>query len=278
VATATACALLGLECRVYMGTEDMRRQAPNVYRMRLLGAEVTGVDTGSRTLKDAINECLRDWVAHPRDTHYCLGTVYGPHPFPVMVRDFQSVIGREARRQILAAEGRLPAALIACVGGGSNAMGLFHAFVADRAVRFIGVEAGGRGRAMGEHAARFAGGSFGVFQGCATWVLQDADGQVQNTHSISAGLDYAAVGPEHVWLKEAGRALYLRCSDAEALAGFHLLAETEAIIPALESAHAVGKLAAVAATLKRNAIIIVNISGRGDKDVAEVARIEGMPL
>ena len=278
VATATACALLGLKCRVYMGTEDMRRQAPNVFRMRLLGTEVVGVDAGSKTLKDAINEALRDWVTNVADTHYCLGTVYGPHPFPVMVRDFQSVIGREARRQVLKAEGRLPDALIACVGGGSNAMGLFHAFVKDRAVRLFGVEAGGRGVAMGEHAARFAGGSFGVFQGTATWVLQNADGQVQNTHSVSAGLDYAAVGPEHVWLREIGRAEYLRCSDAEALAGFHLLAETEAIIPALESSHAIGKLAEVAARLQPGAIIIVNVSGRGDKDVAEVARLEGVTL
>jgi tryptophan synthase beta chain len=278
VATATACALVGLKCRIYMGTEDMRRQAPNVFRMRLLGAEVVGIDAGSKTLKDAINEALRDWVANVRDTHYCLGTVYGPHPFPAMVRDFQAVIGREARRQILAAEGRLPDALLACVGGGSNAMGLFHAFVPNRAVRLIGVEAGGRGPAMGEHAARFDGGRPGIFQGTATWVLQNADGQVQGTHSVSAGLDYAAVGPEHAWLRDCGRAEFLRCSDAEALAGFHLLAESEAIIPALESSHAIGKLAAVAATVPADGIIIANVSGRGDKDVPEVARLEGVTL
>ncbi len=278
VATATACALIGLKCRIYMGTEDMRRQAPNVFRMRLLGAEVVGIDAGSKTLKDAINEALRDWVANVRDTHYCLGTVYGPHPFPVMVRDFQSVIGREARKQILAAEGRLPDALLACVGGGSNAMGLFHAFVQDAGVRLIGVEAGGNGDDFGQHAARFDGGRPGVFQGTATWVLQNADGQVQNTHSVSAGLDYAAVGPEHAWLRDQGRAEFLRCSDAEALAGFHLLAESEAIIPALESSHAIGKLGQVAASLPADGILIANISGRGDKDVAEVARLEGLKL
>jgi tryptophan synthase beta chain len=278
VATATACALLGLKCRVYMGTEDMRRQAPNVFRMRLLGAEVVGIDAGSKTLKDAVNEALRDWVTNVTDTHYCLGTAYGPHPFPAMVRDYQSVIGTEARKQILKAEGRLPDALIACVGGGSNAIGLFHAFRNDRSVRMYGVEAGGRGATLGEHAARFDGGRPGVFQGTATYVLQDADGQVLGTHSVSAGLDYAAVGPEHTWLREVGRAEYLRCSDSEALAAFHLLAETEAIIPALESSHALGKLADVAAKLKSGDIIVVNVSGRGDKDVPEVARIEGITL
>jgi tryptophan synthase beta chain len=278
VATATACALVGLKCRIYMGTEDMRRQAPNVFRMRMLGAEVCGVATGTCTLKDAVNEALRDWVANVGDTHYCLGTAYGPHPFPALVRDFQSVIGREARAQILKAEGRLPAALIACVGGGSNAIGLFDAFVADAKVRLFGVEAGGRGKKLGDHAARFDGGSFGIFQGTATMVLADRDGQVQGTHSVSAGLDYAAVGPEHCWLRETGRATYLRCSDREALAAVHLLAETEGIIPALESAHAVGKLADVAKLVPKNAPIIVNISGRGDKDVAEIARIEGVAL
>jgi tryptophan synthase beta chain len=275
VATATTCALLGLACRVYMGTEDMRRQRPNVYRMRLLGAEVCGVDSGTRTLKDAVNEALRDWVARVEDTHYLLGSALGPHPYPTMVRDFQAVIGREVRRQVRMAEGRLPDACLACVGGGSNAIGLFHAFRRDAGVRLIGVEAGGTGNALGEHAARFAGGRFGVFQGMASHVLQDADGQVAGTHSVSAGLDYAAIGPEHAWLRDRGRATYLRCSDGEALAGFHLLAEAEGIIPALESAHAIGVLDRVVAELPAGAIIIVNISGRGDKDVAEVARCEG---
>ncbi|MCS6970742.1 MAG: tryptophan synthase subunit beta [Planctomycetota bacterium] len=275
VATATASALLGLRCRIYMGTEDMRRQAVNVYRMRLLGAEVVGVDSGTRTLKDAVNEALRDWVTHVTDTHYCLGTAYGPHPFPVMCREFQSVIGREARRQILAAEGRLPAALLACVGGGSNAIGLFHAFRHDPEVRFFGVEAGGRSLQPGEHAARFAGGKPGVFQGAATWILQDEHGQILGTHSVSAGLDYAAVGPEHAWLRDQGRAEYLHCSDAAALRAFHRLAECEGIIPALESSHALGVLDEVAARLPAEAAIIVNLSGRGDKDVAEVARLEG---
>ncbi len=278
VATATACALVGLQCRVYMGTEDMRRQAPNVFRMRLLGAEVVGVDTGTHTLKDAVNEALRDWVTNVVGTHYCLGTAYGPHPFPKMVKEFQSVIGREARKQILQAEGRLPDALLACVGGGSNAIGLFAPFLRDEGVQLFGVEAGGRGPLLGDHAARFDGGTYGVFQGSATYVLQDANGQVQGTHSVSAGLDYAAVGPEHCFLRDVGRAIYLRCSDSEALAGVHLLAQTEGIIPALESAHAVGRLAEVAARLPEGAIIIANVSGRGDKDVAEIARLEGVPL
>jgi tryptophan synthase beta chain len=278
VATATACALLGLKCRVYMGTEDMRRQQPNVYRMRLLGAEVVGVDSGTRTLKDAVNEALRDWVTNVEHTHYILGSALGPHPFPVMVRDFQSVIGREARAQILAAEGRLPDVLLACVGGGSNSIGLFHPFLRDRAVRFVGAEAGGRGAELGEHAARFAGGSYGVFQGMASYVLQNGDGQVVGTHSVSAGLDYASIGPEHAWMRDTGRAEYLSTTDAEALAGFHLLAENEGIIPALESAHAIGALERVAKSTRSGAIIIVNVSGRGDKDVAEVARCEGVAL
>jgi tryptophan synthase beta chain len=278
VATATACALLGLECRVYMGTEDMRRQRPNVYRMRLLGAEVVGVDSGTRTLKDAVNEALRDWVTNVETTHYILGSALGPHPYPMMVRDFQSVIGREARAQILKAEGRLPDVLLACVGGGSNSIGLFHPFIKDRKVRLVGVEAGGRGTGLGEHAARFAGGSYGVFQGMASYVLQNADGQVVGTHSVSAGLDYASIGPEHAWLRDLERAEYLSCDDAEALRGFHLLAEKEGIIPALESAHAVGALPKVAAGTRKGAIIIVNVSGRGDKDVAEVARTEGVEL
>jgi tryptophan synthase beta chain len=278
VATATACALLGLQCRVYMGTEDMRRQQPNVYRMRLLGAEVVGVDSGTRTLKDAVNEALRDWVTHVEHTHYILGSALGPHPYPMMVRDFQSVIGREARAQIRKQEGRLPDVLLACVGGGSNAIGLFHPFIKDAAVRLVGAEAGGRGPQLGDHAARFAGGRYGVFQGMASYVLQNGDGQVVGTHSVSAGLDYASIGPEHAWLRDCKRAEYLSCSDAQALAGFHLLAEAEGIIPALESAHAVGVLEQVAKSTRRGAVIIVNISGRGDKDVAEVARTEGVSL
>ncbi|MBA3846805.1 MAG: tryptophan synthase subunit beta [Planctomycetes bacterium] len=278
VATATACALLGLKCRVYMGTEDMRRQRPNVFRMKLLGAEVVGVESGSKTLKDAVNEALRDWVTNVTDTHYILGSALGPHPYPTMVRDFQSVIGREAKAQLRKAEGRLPDALIACVGGGSNAIGLFHPFIADRKVRMIGVEAGGTGDALGEHAARFSGGTLGVFQGMASYVLQNADGQVVGTHSISAGLDYASIGPEHAWLRDGKRAEYIRCSDSEALQGFHLLAESEGIIPALESAHAIGALHRIVPTTKKNAILVVNVSGRGDKDVAEVARCEGIEL
>ncbi len=278
VATATACALLGLQCRIYMGVEDMRRQAPNVFRMRLLGAEVIGVESGTKTLKDAVNEALRDWVTNVQTTHYIIGSALGPHPYPLMVRDFQSIIGKEAKAQIKKAEGRLPDALVACVGGGSNSIGLFHPFIKDRGVRLIGVEAGGKGDALGEHAARFDGGTFGVFQGMASYVLQSADGQVLGTHSVSAGLDYASVGPEHAWLREVGRAEYLRCSDAEALKGVHLLAETEGIIPALESAHAIGALEGICASTKKNAVLIVNVSGRGDKDVAEVARVEGVAL
>lgn len=278
VATATACALLGLKCHIYMGTEDMRRQQPNVFRMRLLGAEVIGVDSGTRTLKDAVNEALRDWVTNVKSTHYILGSALGPHPFPMMVRDFQSVIGREARTQILKAEGRLPQALLACVGGGSNAIGLFHPFIKDRKVAFYGAEAGGRGTALGEHAARFEGGSFGVFQGMASYVLQNKDGQVMGTHSVSAGLDYASIGPEHAWLRDTKRATYLRCSDSEALAGLHVLAENEGIIPALESAHAIGVLPKIVKKVSTGGIIIVNVSGRGDKDVAEVARCEGVTI
>jgi tryptophan synthase beta chain len=278
VATATVCALLGLECRVYMGEEDMRRQLPNVYRMRLLGAEVQGVSSGTRTLKDAINETLRDWVANVESTHYIIGSALGPHPYPMMVRDFQSVIGKEAREQILTVEGRLPDMIVACVGGGSNAIGIFHAFVPDVGVRLIGVEAGGRGDALGEHAARFAGGTLGVFQGTRSWVLQDADGQITGTHSVSAGLDYASVGPEHALLRDVGRAEYTSCRDTEAIAGFHLLAENEGIIPALESAHAIGVLERLVAELPEDGIVIVNVSGRGDKDVAEVARFEGLTI
>jgi tryptophan synthase beta chain len=275
VATATACALLGLECRVYMGVEDMRRQQPNVQRMRLLGAEVHGVESGTKTLKDAVNEALRDWVTNVRGTHYIIGSALGPHPYPLMVRDFQSVIGREARAQILERAGRLPAACVACVGGGSNSIGLFHPFVQDAGVRLVGVEAGGRSTAaLGEHAARFEGGTFGIFQGMASYVLQDGDGQVVGTHSVSAGLDYASIGPEHAWLRDLGRAEYLSASDDEALAGVRLLAETEGIIPALESAHAIGALPRIAPGVAADGIILVNVSGRGDKDLAEIMRIE----
>lgn len=277
VATATGAALVGLECEVYMGSVDMKRQALNVFRMRLLGAKVTEVPVGSRTLKDAINEALRDWTTNVRTTHYVLGTVFGPHPFPVMVRDFQSVIGREARKQVLDAEGRLPEYLIACVGGGSNAIGLFYAFLEDGA-KMIGVEAGGRGIQSGEHAARFAGGSVGVFQGTKTYLLQDEAGNVLGTHSVSAGLDYAAVGPEHPYLRDAGRVQYTYATDDEALAAFELLSRTEGIIPALESAHAVAEAVKLASELPGNEIIVVNLSGRGDKDVQEVANIKGIEL
>jgi len=267
VATATVCALMGLECVVYMGTEDMRRQELNVFRMRLLGAEVRGVDSGSRTLKDAINEAMRDWVTNVRTTHYLLGSVLGAHPYPLMVRDFQSVIGKEARAQILKTEGRLPAAIVACVGGGSNAMGIFHAFVPDKKVKLIGVEAGGRGVALGEHAARFQGGGPGVLQGTFSYILQDGAGQIAGTHSISAGLDYPGVGPEHAWLKHSGRAEYVSASDDEALGALQILSRSEGIIPALESAHAVAECLKRAPRMKKSEVLIVNISGRGDKDI-----------
>jgi tryptophan synthase beta chain len=267
VATATVCALFGFECVVYMGTEDMQRQELNVFRMRLLGAEVRGVESGSRTLKDAINEAMRDWVTNVRTTHYLLGSVLGAHPYPTMVRDFQRVIGLEARTQILKAEGRLPNAIIACVGGGSNSIGIFHHFIKDKRVKLIGVEAGGRGEMLGDHAARFRGGSPGVLQGTFSYVLQDAAGQIANTHSVSAGLDYPSIGPEHAWLKDTGRAEYVPASDEEALEGCTLLARTEGIIPALESAHAVAELTKRAPTMKKSEIVIVNVSGRGDKDV-----------
>jgi tryptophan synthase beta chain len=272
VATATACALLGLDCHVYMGSEDMDRQALNVFRMRLLGAEVCRVDAGSRTLKDAINEAMRDWVTNVAETYYLLGSVLGPHPYPLMVREFQSVIGREARAQILEMTGTLPAAIVACVGGGSNAIGIFDAFMADRDVRLIGVEAGGEMIARGRHAARFAGGSAGVLQGTRTFVLQDDDGNIELTHSISAGLDYAAVGPEHAWLREMGRAEYGYVTDAEALEAFQTLAKLEGILPALESAHAVAYAQRIAKELGPEAILLVNLSGRGDKDVNTVEK------
>jgi tryptophan synthase beta chain len=275
VASATACALLGLECVVYMGTEDMQRQALNVFRMRLLGATVTGVDAGSRTLKDAINEAMRDWVARPADTHYLLGSALGPHPYPLMVREFQSVIGKEARRQILEQAGRLPHAVIACVGGGSNALGIFDAFVDDREVTLIGVEAGGEAIRPGRHAARFAGGAAGVLQGTRTFVLQDANGNIELTHSVSAGLDYAAVGPEHAWLQEIGRAEYAYATDDEALGGFQDLARLEGIIPALESAHAIAHVRKIASRFPADAVLLVNLSGRGDKDVQSVEGILG---
>ncbi len=267
VATATVCALLGFECVVYMGTEDMRRQELNVFRMRLLGAEVRGVSSGSCTLKDAINEAMRDWVTNVRTTHYLLGSVLGAHPYPTMVRDFHRVIGREARAQIRKVEGKLPTAIIACVGGGSNSIGIFYDFLKDNKVQLIGVEAGGRGSALGEHAARFRGGSPGVLQGTYSYVLQDAAGQIALTHSVSAGLDYPSIGPEHAMLKDTGRAEYVPASDAEALEATVLLARTEGIIPALESAHAVAEVIKRAPKMKKSEIVIVNISGRGDKDV-----------
>ena len=271
VATATACALLGLECVVYMGAEDMRRQALNVVRMQLLGATVQQVDAGSKTLKDAINEAMRDWVANVHETYYLLGSALGPHPYPLMVREFQSVIGREARQQILAQAGRLPDVVVACVGGGSNAIGIFDGFVEDKNVRLIGVEAGGERIAPGRHAARFAGGSTGVLQGTRTFILQDEAGNIELTHSISAGLDYAAVGPEHAWLRDLGRTEYGYVTDAEALEGFQLLARREGILPALESAHAIAYTHRLLADLPAGTIVLVNLSGRGDKDVQSVA-------
>jgi tryptophan synthase beta chain len=267
VATATVCALLGFECVVYMGTEDMRRQELNVFRMRLLGAEVRGVDSGSRTLKDAINEAMRDWVTNVRTTHYLLGSVLGAHPYPTMVRDFHKVIGREARTQIMKAEGKLPTTIVACVGGGSNAIGIFHEFIKDKKVGLVGVEAGGRGEKLGDHAARFSGGLPGVLQGTYSYVLQDAAGQIALTHSVSAGLDYPSIGPEHAWLKDLKRAEYVSASDKEALEATTLLARTEGIIPALESAHAVAEAIKRAPKMKKSEIMIVNISGRGDKDI-----------
>ena len=272
VASATACALLGLDCHVYMGAEDMDRQALNVFRMRLLGAEVCRVDAGSRTLKDAINEAMRDWVTNVADTYYLLGSVLGPHPYPLMVREFQSVIGREARAQILEQTGALPTAIVACVGGGSNAIGIFDAFIEDRDVRLIGVEAGGELIMRGRHAARFAGGSAGVLQGTRTFVLQDEEGNIELTHSISAGLDYAAVGPEHAWLRALGRAEYAHASDEEALTAFQTLARLEGILPALESAHAIAYAMRVARELGPAAVLLVNLSGRGDKDVQSVEK------
>ncbi|MCA1590828.1 MAG: tryptophan synthase subunit beta, partial [Acidobacteria bacterium] len=273
VATATVCALFGMSCVVYMGTEDMRRQELNVFRMRLLGAEVRPVDSGSRTLKDAINEALRDWVTNVADTYYLLGSALGPHPYPLMVREFQSIIGREARQQILEKENRLPDALVACVGGGSNAIGLFHDFLNDD-VRIIGVEAGGRGANLGEHAARFLpGGRVGVLQGTKSYLLQDGFGQIAATHSISAGLDYASIGPEHAFLHDMGRVEYAVASNHEALEAFQVLSTTEGIVPALESSHAIAHAIKIAPMMQCDQILLVNLSGRGDKDVHTVAEL-----
>ncbi len=274
VATATVAAMFGLECVVYMGKVDMERQALNVFRMRSLGAEVIPVTAGQQTLKEAISEAMRDWVTNVRTTHYVLGTAYGAHPYPVMVRNFQSVIGREARRQILKHEGRLPSVLVACVGGGSNAIGLFHPFLKDRGVKMIGVEAGGLGIRTGMHAARFADGRVGVLQGTRTFVLQDSDGQIRLTHSVSAGLDYAAVGPEHALLRDMGRVEYSHVTDSEAVHAFNALGRWEGILPALESAHAVAYVIKHAKRWKKNDLIIINVSGRGDKDVQQVAEWE----
>ena len=278
VAVATVAALFGLQCEVYMGTEDMERQALNVFRMRLLGTTVTAVNAGSRTLKDAISEAMRDWTTNVRTTHYILGSVLGAHPYPMMIRDFQSVIGRETRKQILQAEGKLPDYLVACVGGGSNSIGMFTAFLKDKKVKMVGVEAGGLGIESGKHAARFATGSVGVLHGTMTYLLQDDDGQIQLTHSVSAGLDYAAVGPEHAFYKEAERISYTSATDEEAMAAFDLLCRTEGLMPALESAHAVAHVMKLAPKLTRSQVIVINLSGRVDKDVYQVARIKGVTL
>ncbi|MEP6821895.1 MAG: tryptophan synthase subunit beta [Chthoniobacterales bacterium] len=277
VATATVCALLGLDCVVYMGAEDVRRQAPNVLRMRLLGADVRVVESGSRTLKDAINEALRDWVANARDTYYLLGSALGPHPYPFMVREFQKVIGEETRRQFRARERKLPDVLVACIGGGSNAIGMFHPFLDDASVRMIGVEAAGKGKSIGQHAARFlkgGGGKPGVLHGTLSYVLQDKAGQISNTHSVSAGLDYPAIGPEHAFLRQSKRVEYVSIGDTEALKGFELLAHLEGIIPALESAHAVAYAVRLARRLPSTKSIVVNLSGRGDKDLATVSPLQ----
>ena len=275
VATATVAARFGLACEVFMGTEDMRRQALNVIRMRLLGAKVTPVESGSRTLKDAINEAMRDWVTNVETTHYILGSVLGAHPYPMMVRDFQSVIGKEARAQILELEGRLPDYLVACVGGGSNSIGLFHDFLDEPAVRMIGVEAGGLGIETGRHAARFATGELGVLHGTMSFILQDGDGQIQETHSVSAGLDYPSVGPEHSYLRDLGRIDFVSATDAEALEAFQLLSEIEGLIPALESAHAIAHIKKLAPALAKDQIVVINLSGRGDKDVEVAAKLLG---
>ena len=278
VASATVAARLGMECVVYMGAEDIKRQAINVYRMRMLGAEVVSVKSGSKTLKDALNEALRDWVTNVDNTFYIIGTVAGPHPYPVMVRDFQTVIGRETRQQIMQAEGRLPDALVACVGGGSNAIGLFHPFIDDPSVALYGVEGGGDGVETGRHAAPLCAGSSGVLHGNRTYLMEDSDGQISETHSISAGLDYPGVGPEHAWLKDTGRASYVAITDTEALDAFHGLTRTEGIIPALESSHALAYAGKLAATLGKDKIIVVNLSGRGDKDIHTIADLDGIKI
>ena len=278
VATATIAARLGLKCVVYMGEEDVARQAPNVYRMKLLGAEVRAVESGTRTLKDAMNEAMRDWVTNVDDTFYVIGTVAGPHPYPLLVRDFQSVIGREAREQCLDQYNKLPEAVVACVGGGSNAIGIFHAFLPDESVRLIGVEAGGHGLATGEHAAPLSAGRPGVLHGMRTFLMEDEDGQILGTHSISAGLDYPGVGPEHAWLHSIGRAEYVAADDDAALAAFHELTQVEGIIPALETSHALAHAKVMAADMAKDEIVMVNLSGRGDKDIPTVAALEGIQL
>jgi len=278
VASATIAARLGMECVVYMGAEDIKRQAINVYRMRMLGAEVVSVESGSKTLKDALNEALRDWVTNVDNTFYIIGTVAGPHPYPAMVRDFQTIIGREARHQILDLEGRLPDALVACVGGGSNAIGLFHPFIDDGAVELYGVEGGGDGVATGRHAAPLCAGRSGVLHGNRTYLMEDSDGQITETHSISAGLDYPGVGPEHAWLKDSGRATYVAVTDAEAIEAFHGLTRTEGIIPALESSHALAYAAKLAPGMGKDKIMIINLSGRGDKDMHTIAELEGIQV
>ena len=278
VASATVAARMGMECVVYMGAEDVQRQAPNVYRMKLLGATVVPVTSGSKTLKDALNEAMRDWVTHVDNTFYIIGTVAGPHPYPAMVRDFQAIIGREAKRQILEQAGRLPDVLVACVGGGSNAIGLFHAFLGDASVKIVGVEGGGDGVETGRHAAPLSAGRPGVLHGNRTYLMEDDNGQIIETHSISAGLDYPGVGPEHAWLKDCGRASYVAATDKEALAAFHEVTRTEGIIPALESSHALAYGAKLAKTMKPDQIMIINLSGRGDKDINTIARIEGITL
>jgi tryptophan synthase beta chain len=272
VATAAVCAMLGLECIIYMGEEDMRRQAPNVFRMKLMGAEIRSVSGGSRTLKDAINEAIRDWVTSPGETYYLLGSVVGPYPYPMMVRDFQSIVGKEARQQVIDKLGRLPDYIIACVGGGSNAIGIFYSFLDDKNVRLVGVEAAGRGLDTGEHAASLAVGKVGVLHGTKSYLLQDSSGQVQETHSVSAGLDYPGVGPEHSYLKDTGRATYVAINDEEALEGFRLLCSTEGIVPALEPAHAIAYTAKIAGSLNKEQVILVNLSGRGDKDMDIIAK------
>ncbi len=278
VATATVAARFGMECVVYMGAEDIQRQAINVYRMRLLGAQVVAVESGSKTLKDALNEAMRDWVTNVDDTFYIIGTVAGPHPYPAMVRDFQAVIGREARAQILEQAGRLPDALVACVGGGSNAIGLFYPFLEDSGVAMYGVEGGGEGVQTGRHAAPLCAGSPGVLHGNRTYLMEDADGQIVETHSVSAGLDYPGVGPEHAWLKDSGRARYVAVTDKQALDAFHELTRTEGIMPALESSHALAYVAQLAPTMDKDQIVVINLSGRGDKDIHTVAALEGIEV